>query len=587
MAEPKQPPADRKKTKRKTAAAPPGEPAHDAAAPGISEPDPTGIPHPAREKAIRAAADVHAQAEHGKTSRKGTSSKRSKAAQGSERERREAEAYAALSQDLPEALRRIASNDRVTVRRDGAPKADGKVVVYWMQRAERGVDNPALDVAVEVANELGLPVVAFFSGVSNFPHGVLRGYVFLNEGLRDVEEDLKARNVSFVLRNAPHEDRLKFFHDVNAAIVIGDENPMRVPEGWRQEVQQKFDGPYWTVDADVIVPTKRHEKAPYAAYTVRGKLWKMLPEYLEESTNPKAEHSWHRPAHFHAGDPHDDMTRGWKDLDRSVGKAEDFTGGAHAANARLKHFVEHMLPGYAHNRNHPDVDGTSVLSPYLHFGHISPLRIYLEIEKAASKNPRLRESADSFLDELVTWRELCVAWVKWDPNYDNPETAEDWARKTVAKHAHDKRDQLYTATQMENAETYDELWNAAQRQMVRRGWMHNFMRMYWAKKVLEWSPSNAEAMKTLIYLNDKYFLDGRDPGGYAGIAWAIYGKFDRPWGERPIFGKIRYMSGASTGKKFNSKAYIAQNPPLGDSKDAAPTPIQRPRAHRAKGQYGA
>lgn len=576
--------------KQKTDAAPPHEPAHDAAAPGMSEPDPRRIPHPAREKAIHAAASVREQAERVKTAKKGTTTKRAKEAQGSERERREAAAYAALSPDLPEALRKIASNDRVTVRRAGVPKRDGEVVVYWMQRAERGVDNPALDVAIEVANELGLPVVAFFSGVSNFPHGVLRGYVFLNEGLRDVEEDMRERNVTFILRNAPNEDRLRFFHDVNAAIVIGDENPMRVPEQWRKEVQEKFDGPYWTVDGDVIVPTKRFEKAPYAAYTVRGRLWKMLPEYLEESTNPSAKHAWHKPKDFLADNPHDDMTEAWKDLDRSVGKAPEFTGGAHAAQARLKHFVEHMLPQYAHLRNHPDVDGTSVLSPYLHFGHISPLRIYLEIEKAATKDPKLRESADSFLDEMVTWRELCIAWVKWDPNYDNPETAEDWARKTVDKHAHDKRDQLYTAKQMENAETYDELWNAAQRQMVRRGWMHNFMRMYWAKKVLEWSPSNAEAMKTLIYLNDKYFIDGRDPGGYAGIAWAIYGKFDRPWGERPIFGKIRYMSGASTGRKFNSKAYIAQNPPLGtsgdDSEEAAPKPIHRPRAQRAKGQYG-
>jgi deoxyribodipyrimidine photo-lyase len=455
-----------------------------------------------------------------------------------------------------------------------------------MQRAERGVDNPALDVAVEVGNALGLPVVAFFSGVANFPHGVLRGYIFLNEGLRDVEADLKKRNVSFVLRNAPHEDRLRFFHDVQAAIVIGDENPMRVPEGWRQEVQQKIKIPFWTVDADVIVPTKRYEKSPYAAYTIRGRLWKMLPEYLEESTNPHARHAWDKPRGLLAHDPHEDMTKGWKDLDRSVGKVDDLPGGAHAAQKRLQHFVTHLLPGYAHTRNHPDIDGTSMLSPYLHFGHISPLRIYLEIEKAAAADRKLRESADSFLDELVTWRELCVAWVKWDANYDNPETAEPWARKTVEAHAHDKRDPVYTLKQMENAETYDELWNAAQRQMVRHGWMHNFMRMYWAKKVLEWSKSNAEAMKSLIHLNDKYFIDGRDPGGYAGIAWAIYGKFDRPWGERPIFGKIRYMSAASTGRKFNSKAYMAQNPPLDGTATTPERNLDRPRAHRARGQYG-
>jgi deoxyribodipyrimidine photo-lyase len=543
----------------KTAAAPPNEDARDAAAPGMSEPDAARIPHPAREKAIHAAADVRAKAAYSRKDR--SSASRSKDAAKGGREQREAAAYAALPQDLPEALRRIVSNDRVTVRRGGLPKKSGKVVVYWMQRAERGVDNPALDVAIEVANVLGLPVVVFFSGVANFPNGVLRGYIFLNEGLRDVETDLQARNVRFVLRNAPREDRLQFFRDVDAAIVVGDENPMRVPAGWREEVESKLDVPFWTVDADVIVPTKRFEKAPYAAYTVRGRLWKMVPEYLEASTNPHAKNAWTKPRGFVSDDPKNDMTEGWTKLDRSVGKVA-LEGGSHAALRRLKYFVTHLLPSYAQNRNHPELDGTSALSPYLHFGHISPARIYLEIEEAVATDPRLRESADSFLDEMITWRELCIAWVRWDANYDNPETAEDWARKTVAAHAQDPRDQIYTVQQLERAETYDELWNAAQRQMVRHGWMHNIMRMYWAKKVLEWSPSNAEAMQTLIYLNDKYFLDGRDPGGYAGIAWAVYGKFDRPWGERKIFGKIRYMSGASTGRKFDSKRYIGQNPPL-------------------------
>ncbi len=363
---------------------------------------------------------------------------------------------------------------------------------------------------------------------------------------------------------------------------------MRVPESWRRHIAENISVPFWTVDADVIVPMKRFDKAQYAAYTIRTRLWKMLPEYLEPYENLAAKHAWQRPVGFVADDVQKDMTEGWTDLDRSVGRVPELTGGAHAAQARLKLFVDKMLPGYAHNRNHPDVDGTSVLSPYLHYGHLSPVTIYLAMEEAAGKDHRLRESVDSFLDEMVTWRELCVNWVKYDPNYDNPECAEEWARKTVDAHTADKRDHLYTVEQMEHAETYDELWNAAQRQMVRRGWMHNFMRMYWAKKVLEWSRDNATAQKTLIYLNDKYFLDGRDPGGYAGIAWAVYGKFDRPWGERPIFGKIRYMSGASTGRKFNSKQYIAQNGPLDDSSAAAPAPskIERPSKPRAKGQYG-
>ncbi len=577
-----------KADRKESVATPPGEAGHDEAAKGLSEGDPQALSrHPSREKAIRAASEAVRQQESGGKPKRNSSRKKPAAQPGAEAEARRTEAAAKLSPELPEALRQLASGDRVTVRRDGAPNPAGKAVVYWMQRAERAFDNPALDCAVDVANELGLPVVVYFAGVSNFRNGVLRGYVFLNEGLRDVQADLRQRNASFVLRNAPNEDHLKFFADVDAAIVIGDENPLRQTERWRADVAANIAVPFWTVDADSLVPMKRFDKVQYAAYTVRSRLWKMVPDYLTPSGNPVAKHAWRKPQGFHADDPQKDMTEGWSHLDRSVGAAPDLRGGAHAAHARLKHFVDNLLPGYAHNRNHPDQDGTSMLSPYLHFGHISPLTIYLAIEAAVEKDKSLRESADSFLDELVTWRELCTNYVKYNPHYDDPECAEDWARKTVEAHAGDPRDPTYTVQQMERAETYDELWNAAQRQGVRLGWMHNFMRMYWAKKILEWSPDNATAMKTAIYLNDKYFVDGRDPGGYAGIAWAIYGKFDRPWGERKIFGKIRYMSGASSGKKFNSKAYIAQYPPSpqGEQAKSAARP-DRPRAHRAKGQYG-
>ena len=321
--------------------------------------------------------------------------------------------------------------------------------------------------------------------------------------------------------------------------------------------------PFWTVDADVIVPMKRFEKAQYAAYTIRTRLWRMVPEYVEPYENAKALHAWKKPKGFVADDPAKDMTAGWKDLDRSVGAVPELVGGAHAAEARLTLFVTKMLGKYAELRNHPEVDGTSLLSPYLHYGHVSPLRILMEIEAAVAKDASLRASADSFLDEMVTWRELCVNYVRYNSHYDDPACAEPWAVATVAKHEHDLRDPTYSVAQMEKAETYDELWNAAQRQMIRRGWMHNYMRMYWAKKMLEWTPDIATAVKWAVYLNDKYFLDGRDPNGYAGIAWSMLGKFDRAWGERPVFGKIRYMSGVSTGRKFDSKLYIEQMRALG------------------------
>ena len=221
-------------------------------------------------------------------------------------------------------------------------------------------------------------------------------------------------------------------------------------------------------------------------------------------------------------------------------------------------FTTKLLPGYEEQRNKPEADGTSCLSPWLHYGHIGPQTIALAVDAAAKKDPALKAARDSYFNELIAWRELTINFVKFQPNYDSAECADAWAKKTIAEHAKDERDRVYTLEQMESAGTYDELWNAAQTQMVRHGWMHNYMRMYWAKKILEWTPDAPTAFQYCVYLNDKYFLDGRDPGGYGGIAWAIVGKFDRPWGSRPIFGKIRYMSGASTGRKFDSKRYIQQ-----------------------------
>jgi len=220
----------------------------------------------------------------------------------------------------------------------------------------------------------------------------------------------------------------------------------------------------------------------------------------------------------------------------------------------LREFVSRKLKHYEDRRKHPETDGTSRLSPYLHFGHIGALTVALAVKRADAPG----RAKKAFLDQLITWRELAVNFVTYNPDYDSFESGENWAHRTLAEHSRDPRPVLYTDQQLEDAETRDPLWNAAQRQMLQSGWMHNTMRMYWAKKILEWSRTPAEAYQRAVSLNDKYLLDGRDPNGYAGIAWSIVGKFDRPWFERPIFGKIRYMSGASTGKKFDSKKYIAQ-----------------------------
>jgi deoxyribodipyrimidine photo-lyase len=458
---------------------------------------------------------------------------------------------------LPEPLRAIADTPRVRVRRGGVPATDAKCVVYWMQRAERGVDNPALDCAIEVANELELPVVAFFSAISNFPRANLRHYAFLNQGLHDVEEEMADRGVPLIVRRPPENKLEPFLQEVGAGIVIGDENPLREPERWRRVLAGRLRIPFWTVDADVIVPSRLFTKGFYAQHLFRRQLDPLLPEYLVEPKVPKLQKRWsHSKVARWVLD--DDITRGWRNFDRSVKPVDTFRGGAHAARKRLRYFVEHQLADFEKGRNKPQLNGTSQLSPYLHFGHISSLRIVLEARKALAARKVPRGAYDTLINELVGWRELAVNFVTYARDtYDTIECAEPWAQKTLREHMRDKRAYEYTYDQLERGETHDPLWNAAQLQMVRYGWMHNVLRMYWGKKILEWSSNPARAFEWAVLLNDAYELDGRDPNSYAGIAWAIAGKFDRPWFEREIFGTIRYMSGASTGKKFDSRLYMA------------------------------
>ena len=439
------------------------------------------------------------------------------------------------------------------MRRTGPPNSDGTCVVYWMQRAQRGIDNPALDVAVQAANVLGKSVVVFFAP-RPFPPANLRHYAFLAQGIPDIAEAVGKRGIGFVLRRFPEHSLLKFCDEVNPSLVVGDENPIRLAEGWRQKVARKLKAPLWTVDADVIVPSRLLEKEQYAAFIIRRRLEARLQEFLVAPANPKANFPWIKAPGMESLALDCNLTDGWE-LDRSVQPASAWKGGTKEALRRLKDFLQHKLPHYSHDRNHPETDGTSSLSPYLHFGHISPITIALAVQEADV--PRAQKAA--FLNQLIMWRELSVNLTRFNPNYDNFECAEPWAHRTLAQHARDPRPIVYTESQLENAETHDLLWNAAQMQMVTTGWMHNYLRMYWAKKILEWTHSPNLAHQMAVRLNDKYELDGRDPNGYAGVAWAILGKFDRPWFERPIFGQIRYMSGASTGRKFDSKKYIAQN----------------------------
>jgi len=451
-------------------------------------------------------------------------------------------------------LNELANNPRVTVRRSGSPDPAGTCVVYWMQRAQRGFDNPALDVAVEAANALSKPAIVFFAPVPFYPRANLRHYRFLAQGIPDIAESLKKRNIGFVLRRFPEHSLIKFCEEVRPSLVVGDENPMREPEAWRRSASKKLSLPLWTVEADVIVPSNLLRKEQYAAYIIKPRLQAHLGRFLVPLKNTKAKVAWKKPKALQSLDPEFEITQGWP-LDTSVGPVSGFRGGTTEALRLLEEFIKHGLATYGTKRNKPEVNGTSRLSPYLHFGHIGPLTVALAVQKADAP----KADKEAFLNQVITWRELAVNLVRFNSTYETFECAEPWAHRTLAKHANDNRPVLYSEKQLEHAETHDPLWNAAQMQMVNTGWMHNYVRMYWGKKLLEWSPSPAQAYQIAVRLNDKYELDGRDPNGYAGIAWSIVGKFDRPWFERPIFGQIRYMSGESTGKKFDSKKYIKQN----------------------------
>jgi deoxyribodipyrimidine photo-lyase len=447
-------------------------------------------------------------------------------------------------------LDRLASDPRVTVRRPGTPDAEGEAVVYWMERARRAHDNPALDIAIELGNLLHKPVVVFFAVHPNVERANLRHYTFLAQGLADLATELIQRRVGLELRACPKHRLLPFLSQLRPAILVGDENPLRQQEQWREKVAERVAPPFWTVDADVVVPSALLETEQYAARTIRPRLHKHIAHFLRRRPEVDARVPYQRPSSTVPGV--EDILAPLP-IDRSV-TAIGLRGGYQDAAERLRQFVASGLGAYDTQRNHPEVDGTSQLSPYLHFGHIGPR----EVARAVQASDAPAEAVDAFLEQLIVRRELAVNYVRYNDAYDRLDGCERWARQTLRQHRFDARPHLYTAAQFESAETHDPLWNAAQQQMVTTGWMHGYVRMYWAKKILEWSATPEEAFETAVTLNDRYEIDGRDPNGYANIAWAIGGKHDRPWPPRPVYGTIRSMSFASTSRKFDADRYIAQ-----------------------------
>jgi deoxyribodipyrimidine photo-lyase len=427
-------------------------------------------------------------------------------------------------------------------------------VVYWMSRDQRVNDNWALLYAQKVAIDRKVPLAVVFCLVPEFLHAAIRHYGFMIKGLQEVEDSLVKKNISFFLvKGSPGEEIPKFVRKHKAGILVSDFSPLRIKKEWTGEVAEKIKIPFYETDAHNIVPCWiGSPKQEYAAYTFRPKVRRALPEFLDDFSKCK-----NHPFYFetkNAQTDWDEVYRGLK-VDRSIKEIDWLKPGEKAAKRMLKTFIGQKLAGYNSKRNDPTEDGQSNLSPYLHFGHLSAQRVALEVEHSVADG----ESKDAFLEELIVRRELSDNFCFYNNSYDKFDGFPAWAKESLNKHRKDRREYVYTSEQFELAETHDALWNAAQREMVCRGKMHGYMRMYWAKKILEWSESPESALEIANFLNDRYELDGRDPNGYTGTAWSIGGVHDRAWNERRVFGKVRYMSYNGCRGKFDVKGYIEQN----------------------------
>jgi deoxyribodipyrimidine photo-lyase len=445
-------------------------------------------------------------------------------------------------------------NTRIKILNDRDRCADGAYVLYWMQEAQRARGNAALEVAIRGANKYGLPVVVCFGLMDGYPEANARHYMFMLEGLADCAAELRARGIAFVIRReAPVNVALEMSHD--ASTVICDRSYMPAQTAWRAALADAAGCPVVQVETEVVVPVDvASDKSEYAARTIRPRIHRVWDEYLvplDETEPDMSASGLNLKSDIDVSDPVAALAL--LDVDHSVKPVNRFRGGRIAALGRLQDFVDDVLDGYATGRNEPSAAQTSFLSPYLHFGHVSPVEIALAA--SGSGNGSI-EDRGSFIEELIVRRELAMNYAAFDPAFEAYGALPGWARKSLAEHAGDERDYVYDIETLAACGTHDPHWNDAMREMVHTGFMHNYMRMYWAKKILEWSATPEDAFATTLALNNKYFLDGRDPNSYANVAWC-YGLHDRAWTDRPVFGKIRYMNANGLNRKFDMAAYTA------------------------------
>ena len=428
----------------------------------------------------------------------------------------------------------------------------GGPVVYWMTREQRVADNWALLQAQNFAMKHKRPLVVVFCLVPDYPGANIRHYGFMLKGLQEVEHNLQKLEIPFILLPGnPPETLARYLKKIKGAFLVTDFDPLRIKRFWQNDVAASMEGSFYVVDGHNIVPCwHASPKQEYGAYTLRPKLKKLLPGFLCDFP-AIVSHSVGSKKISAAPVDWQKMYRYVRD--HSVQEVDWLMPGETAARVSAERFVKEGLQKYIQNRNDPNLDGQSNISPYLHFGHVAPQRVALLVNGSKI----YAEAKEAFLEELIIRRELADNFCYYNENYDRFEGFPNWARKTLDEHRADKREYQYSRETFEQGKTHDELWNAAQHQMVEWGKMHGYLRMYWAKKILEWSASPEQALRTAVCLNDKYELDGRDPNGYTGIAWSMGGVHDRAWKERTVLGKVRYMSYAGCVRKFDVKQYIA------------------------------
>jgi len=476
---------------------------------------------------------------------------------------------------------------RVRAVNEAPVRPDGEWVLYWMTAARRVTFNFGLERAADRARHLGRPLVVLEALRCDYPWASDRLHRFVLDGMADTRRRLEGRPVVYHPYVEPERGAGKGLLEAlagQAAVVVTDDYPafflprMVAAAGSRLGVRLE------AVDGNGLLPMAAAPTCHPTAYSFRRALQRALPEHLDAFplADPLAEPGLPPATALPAGmlarwpAANDRLLAGDQALldrlpvDHAVPPAPA-RGGCAAAETALRSFLDDRLPRYAERRNHPDEEVTSGLSPYLHFGHVSAHQVFLEATRGARWSPDqlsaradgrrsgwwgVSESLEGFLDQLVTWRELGFNTCRHRPDHDRYETLPDWARRTLAKHAGDPRDHLYTLDQFAAAATHDPLWNAAQRQLVREGRLHNYLRMLWGKKILEWTSEPREALEVMLELNNRHALDGRDPNSTSGIFWVL-GRYDRPWGpERPVFGTVRYMSSANTARKVSVRGYL-------------------------------